>query len=306
MDPEVHDLLVRQHGVVAVWQLIGLGMSPKAVRHMTAPLRRVQSGVYVTGHAPLTVEQRHWAAVATAPGTVLSHISAAVADGFAYYRSSIVTVTRPGSGHRQLVGDVLVSYAILDPADIANISGVPATAVHRTLADLAGHISETRLRRCVREALRVGAATDLDLARACAAVWNRRGAGRLRAAVADYALPQAVRARSDAEVLALALLKQARLPEPQLNRRIAGFECDLRWPATRTIVELDGRSFHNETDDALRDAAWISAGWHVHRVSTQLVYDSPEAFTSRVAALLHADRSFSAHPGADNDRSGDS
>src|SRR5688572_9648969 len=73
-------LAVRQHGVVAWWQLRAAGITRGQLdfRIVTGRLHRVFRGVYAVGHRALTVEGRRMAAVlALGPGAVLSHPSAA-------------------------------------------------------------------------------------------------------------------------------------------------------------------------------------------------------------------------------------
>ncbi len=50
----------RQYGVVAAWQLVEDGMTWAAVRHRTRRLRELHDGVFVTGDAPVTQQQRWW------------------------------------------------------------------------------------------------------------------------------------------------------------------------------------------------------------------------------------------------------
>ena len=62
-----------------------------------------------------------------------------------------------------------------------------------------------------------------------------------------------------------------------MNVRIAGVEADFSWPERRLILELDGPDFHQfPEEDARKQAIWEAAGWEVHRLSTQDVYDHPE------------------------------
>jgi predicted transcriptional regulator of viral defense system len=68
-----------QHGVVATWQLLALGLTMGSIRARVANgrLHRVHRGVYAVGHRRLTVKGRMMAAVlACGPDAVLSHRSA--------------------------------------------------------------------------------------------------------------------------------------------------------------------------------------------------------------------------------------
>ncbi len=51
--------------------------------------------------------------------------------------------------------------------------------------------------------------------------------------------------RSQAEELFLDLVRQARLPAPRVNSRVAGYEVDFFWPEQRLVVEIDGYRYHS-------------------------------------------------------------
>jgi hypothetical protein len=77
-DAAIAALAKRQHGVVARWQLVALGLSRRVVEHRVerGRLHVLYRGVYAVGHRAITREARWIAAVLTAPGSVLSHRSA--------------------------------------------------------------------------------------------------------------------------------------------------------------------------------------------------------------------------------------
>ena len=68
-----------------------------------------------------------------------------------------------------------------------------------------------------------------------------------------------------------------RVPQPDINTRIAGEEADLSWPDRRLIIEIDGGIYHQDKlEDARKTGAWRAAGWDVERVPANDVYDDPE------------------------------
>ena len=72
------------------------------------------------------------------------------------------------------------------------------------------------------------------------------------------------------------ILRDAGRRLPGLNRRIAGEEADLSWPAFRLIIEIDGGPFHLDVgEDTRKQAAWEAAGWEVRRLPSDDVYQRP-------------------------------
>src|SRR3954470_21640887 len=97
-DRVIADVARRQHGVVARWQLLDLGIGEYAVRHRlrAGRLHAVFPGVYAVGHRRLT-RRGHWmaAALACGPAAVLSHRTAAALHGVLWPRDGWPHVTVP-------------------------------------------------------------------------------------------------------------------------------------------------------------------------------------------------------------------
>jgi very-short-patch-repair endonuclease len=188
-------------------------------------------------------------------------------------------ISRPGSGGPRRQGALLILRT--NRIEATTHEGIPITTPERTLFDLAPHLDDTDLARAVREAIRLKTTTASDLFVALARHRGRRGTRRLYETASRYAQLPINRTRSDAEALALHLL---RANPPEVNKRIAGAEADLSWPATRLIVELDGPQFHRDAAEDLRkQQRWERAGWAVRRLPTDDVYLHPERL---VAAAL--------------------
>src|SRR3954451_4868136 len=80
VDRRIAELAERQHGVVALRQLLAIGVTRDAAesRLRRGRLHRIHRGVYAVGHRILTQDGWRMAAVLTAgPDAVLSHYSAA-------------------------------------------------------------------------------------------------------------------------------------------------------------------------------------------------------------------------------------
>ena len=227
-------------------QLEELGLSAAAIAHRVAVgrLEIVEQGVFALPPV-LEDEWGRWmGATLTAPGTCLSHQSAAAAWGFLHLRGPHVTVTRDSSGGPRRHGGVLVFRSSTLKDDRATIRGIPVTAVPRTLLDVAPRLTGRALARAVREAIRLKLTTVEAIADCLTTHRGRRGSRRLGAVLARYAGLPIDRARSGAEVRALELLRAAGYVLPRLNARVAGEEADLSWPAKRLIIEIDSGPFH--------------------------------------------------------------
>lgn len=275
------ELAGRQFNRVSRQQLLDLGFTEQTVE------RRLDSGRFVTVEQgviaiPPVLEHDDWGrwmgATLTAPGTVLSHFSAAAARGLWDRARSVETVTRPGNGGPRRHGGVLVFRSSTLAGEWTELRGIPITSVPRTVVDLAPRISERALARTVREVVRLQLATVDELADAVGRHRGRRGSRRLALALARYTGLPIERARSGAEVRALEVLRDAGRPAPRLNERIVGEEADLSWAAARVIVEIDGGPFHLDVgEDARKQAGWEQAGWTVRRISSDDVYERPTA-----------------------------
>jgi hypothetical protein len=287
-DGEVARLAGEQFNRVSREQLRRLGLSDEAIQHRVAAGRLVivEQGVFAI--APV-LEHDDWGrrmgATLTAPGTVLSHVSAAAAWGIWSAPREFETVTRPGSGGPRRHGGVLAFRSLRLAGECTALRGIPITTVERTLLDLARSVSRKALARAVREAIRLRL-TSLDvLVDAVGRAAGRRGTKALAAALARYSGLPLERARSGSEVRALEVLRDAGRPLPRLNVRRAGEEADLSWTRERLIIEIDGGPFHLDVgEDARKQTCWEAAGWTVRRLPSEAVYESPSSLLALAPA----------------------
>jgi hypothetical protein len=278
-DAQIAELAGRQFNRVSRRQLLDLGLSDKAVRHrvVTGRLVAVEQGVFAI--APVLEDDwgRWMAATLTAPGSVLSHMSAAVAWGLLSVERGVECVTRPGSGGPRRHGGVLAYRSSTLDGDVVMNRGIPITSVPRTLLDLARTVGDRALARALRESVRLKVMTLAALGDRLEEYRGRRGSRRLAETVARYAGLPLERARSGAEIRALEVLRDANRPLPRLNARIAGEEADLSWPTERLVIEIDGGPFHLDVgEDARKQRIWEKAEWTVRRIPSEHVYERPE------------------------------
>jgi very-short-patch-repair endonuclease len=291
------ELAARQHGVVALRQLVEAGVAAATVRGWVRSRRliRLHQGVFAAGHDSLRPEGRYLAAVlACGPGAALSYVSAAAFSGLRRSAASLIDVTAPNRAGRQKPGLRVHRGEHLAADETTVTDAVPVTTIARTLLDLAVVLSPRGVESAVEAAERLELfdlrAVTLLLSRH----FGRRGTARLRRVLGDFD-SEVVRARSESEARLFHLCLDHGLPRPRLNRHIeAGrerFEVDLCWPDARVIVEVDS-PYHDTTAararDAYRDAELRRAGWRVIRCRGPEIVDEPERLVFRIRRHLAA------------------
>jgi len=279
----------RQHGVITRAQLLEIGLSDDGIgrRVKDGRLWRVHQGVYAVGRPTLTLHGRFIAAVLSCgPGAALSHIAAGVLLSLLEERGPRIDVTVPRGGQRRRRGAVIIHRAALPNTDVTTKHGIPVTTPARTLIDLADLLPRPRLERALDEAayLRLDV-TDLQPRP------GRRGSGTLAELIQRHD-PGTTRTRSDLEERMLSLLHRFRLPTPEVNATVEGYEVDFVWRKERLIVETDGWAAHGTRTaferDRRRDADLLAAGWRVLRISYERLTREPEWVAERIAEALRA------------------
>jgi len=156
--------------------------------------------------------------------------------------------------------------------------GLPLTTPARTLHDIATLLPQHQLDRAVEEAqvLRLVTLEELE---------QLPGRALKRALHTEPSLT-----RSEAERRLLDLVRAARLPRPETNVRVAGYEVDFLWRSHRLVVEVDGFAYHATRTaferDRARDATLQAAGYRVIRLTWRQIAEEPHAVVARLASLL--------------------
>ena len=282
-------LATRQTGAISHRQLVDAGLGEGAIRHRIAVgrLHPVHQGVYAVGHAALSARGWAWAALlATGPGAVLSHRSAAAVWGLRPAPDTFVEVTSVARSRRPRSGIRLHRPHVLLPQDVAERDGLPCTSVSRTIADVAAVIDPRGQARVLRRAERLEV---LDVAGIEPHLRpGRRGSASLRRLLLEYREDLVV--RSELEERFLELVCAARLPAPRVNVALTGLEVDFLWPEQRVVVETDGFAYHGGRQafeaDRVRDAALLTSGYRVLRLTWRQVTRERRATTATLRALL--------------------
>jgi very-short-patch-repair endonuclease len=273
-------IAAQQHGMVARRQLVDAGLEEHeiAYRVRTGRLIRRHRGVYAVGHVPPSPHARAMAAVlACGPGAVLSHRSAGALWG-------LVRDTGPpdvtAAGRRRHPG-IAVHRSRLAETDITRHYDIPITTPARTLLDLADSMDPAALTRAVQEArLRHILSLD-DLTRQLVP-------GRRTSVLSRLTDQPTAPTRSVFEDRFLAFVRRNRLPLPEVNAIVAGYEVDILWRPQRLIAELDGHEFHAGSfeRDRDRDADLVTAGFRIVRVTWARLTGSAQREAARFRTLL--------------------
>jgi very-short-patch-repair endonuclease len=204
--------------------------------------------------------------------------------------SGLLDVTVPRRGTTRHRPDIAIrTTRSLPPEDVAVRDRIPCTSVARTLLDLAGIVTPRVLDRALEQSMVLRLYDHGAVMRALERANGRRGAGMLRQCVAKLT-EEPLGTRSELERRILELIRDAGLPRPVANVRVAGFEVDLCWLDQRFIVEADGRRTHDTPQaferDRQRDLELGARGWQVIRITWRQLVERPEQIVAALRTAL--------------------
>ena len=270
----VAEIAARQHGTVDTRQLLEAGLTRAAIRaaEASARLRRKHRGVFLVGASEPPLAAEAAAVLATGPGSVLSHRSAAAMWGLLDRDGTTVDVTTPTN--RRTRDGIRIHRATLNRSDIRVRDNLPLTEPFRTLQDLATDpgLGAAAFESAVSEALIQRLVNEQQLS----------------------AIPRARRlleagsgSRNEAERLLGKLIARAGLERPQRNVHLHGYELDFYWPAHRLNLELDGFRTHGTAlrfrRDRRRDLHLKAHGIDTLRATWWQLADEPERLVATLA-----------------------
>lgn len=252
-------------------------------------LHHLYVGVYAVGHTNISPHGRCLAAVlASGPGTVLSHYSAAWLWGLHRGSPAPYEVTTPLPRRRKPPRIVVHRARHLAAADWAVEAEIPVTSVPRVLLDMAAR-DRRKLRPFMERAEEVGLLDLRNVHELLDRTSGHHGWGRLRRAAAFYEVP-AEFTRSRFEGRFLAAVQAAGLPRPSVNYYLHGFELDMYWEEQRFVVELDAYKTHGTHEaferDRQRSEDLLVHGIAMTRVTDVRFYREPDAVIARIRHLL--------------------
>ena len=280
----------RQRGRIASRQLRAIEVNPSSVTWLVSRGRLFPSlrCVFSVGHnAPTELGAETEALLSVREGAALSHWSAAGLWGLwtpmpAEVDVTVVTTSKasanPGvKAHRSRV---------LQRKDVRIRSGLPVTSPARTLLDIASTATYRQLelgfdRAIIEKLLRPAQVAEL-LSRAGGHPGRKRLTMLLERETSGTTMT-----RSDGEERMLALMRAARLPQPLVNAKVAGYEIDFYWPDHRFAVEVDGWRFHSGRrafeDDRRKDQDLRRAGIDTMRTTGRQLNEQAYALVAGVA-----------------------
>ena len=252
-------------------------------------MQRIHRGVVSIGPGPLHQRGRWWAALlASRPDPALSHLSAAAEDGLAS-EAGTVHVTVPRVTSLRLRGVTVHNARTLDPRDLARSEdGLPITALHRTLLDLAETLPLSRFESIFEEADR-RELLDFRALRACMQRNpGRRGLKPLGRLLEDY-MPVDGAGEGIATEFGRFLAEEG-FPRPRAEILVAGQIVDCFWPEFRFVVELDSRGYHRHWKqherDRARDGGLLREGVRSLRVTHHRLTKERDELVADLAAVL--------------------
>lgn len=285
--------LSRPHGVVGRGQLLGAGIPAHVVDRRVAAgfLRPLHRGVYAVGSVQSDDAPEAAAALACGDGAWISHASSGQLWRVYEKRRRLpidVTVVAPHAPRRR--GIRIHRVQSLQRDEVTRLRGIPITTPARTLLDLSAELPSRELEQAIAVAERARAGTQRRLALLLARYPSRAGTPKLRELLDGSRNPALT--RSEAEERFLALVKKAKLPRPETNVQLHGYELDFLWRDERLVVEIDGFAFHSDRAafeaDRLRDADLAAHGIQVMRITWRQLMEEREATLVRLVQALAA------------------
>lgn len=278
----------RQRGVVALAQLLDLGLTRSSANHavQSGLLIPVATAVYRVVGAPQTLAMATMAASLATDGRA-SHNAAArllrlgtlggvvpihmtVDGGRQHPRVHRIDVA---DGERAFFGVTVHRHRDLGEPTLV-IDGVPCTDGARTLIDLAGMLETDQLADALDRARDLGLVSVDALARRFALIGGR---GRPGTPKIRKVLEQAPRRplQSKLERIAARMIERSGLPQPVRQYTIADvpgpYRLDFAWPGLLAAWETEGFEWHGTRarwkQDRLRVARIEHSGWR-HMVAT--------------------------------------
>ena len=298
----VADLASRQHGIVTLAQLDGLGITrrQRQWRLRTGRWESPYTGIYRIAGLPASWRSDLLAACLAGPA-VSSHRSAAALWDLPGARRDRVEIITPRWERAQHAGLVVHESLLLDTTDETMVDGIPTTTIERTIFDLCACSPDVVVDMAIDRAL---GRSLLDHRRLVAtesrlATKGRPGASRFHRVMARRIEGAATPESAPERRLAHALVKQG-LPEPEVQFAVRDSDgrlvarCDLAYPQWRIVIEYDSVQEHTGRNALLRDSARLNAIAALGFTTVSATIDDLENQAARLASVIRRIRDRSA------------
>ena len=297
-DEAIALLAGRQHGVVARWQLLELGISRRAIQHRleTGRLRPLYPGgawaAYAAGHGALPLAGHALAATITAgPGAAASYWTSLALRNLLERPRPLIHVTTPRA--RRPRRGLFIHRAVLPETDLDLVDGVPCTSVARTCLDISAEGNERALRTLIKRAEFRGLIKPEEIVEILERYPRRRGRRTLARIAAGYALT-AGPTQSPLEDDFAEFCGGRGIPLGETNVPVVAggrtYIVDCIYREARLAIELDGRDAHERAlafeEDRKRDRALTAAGWRPVRVTDAQMRFAADALEADLRCLV--------------------
>ena len=287
VDRLIGAVAARQDSLISWDQLRHLGLGRGAIDHRVKRglLHRLHPGVYCWGTGVQSPRTRARAALyACGSGSAVSHHATCGLLGVRPHPAGAIDVTVIG---RRVRGAGIRAHRVahLDRADVRVVGGIAVTSPARALLEVAHELSPRDLADAVEQAQVKRLVTKRDIEATLERAGPRAGVRALRAVLDEPAFT-----RSRAERRVVALVRAAKLPQPEFNAHLHGYEVDALWRRERVVLEFDSYAFHATKGAFRRDrrksADLERSGHVVLRTTWHELTQESHALVARTAEAL--------------------
>jgi very-short-patch-repair endonuclease len=292
----VAKVAARQKTLATTTQLAQCGLDKDAVAYRVHRSRfhPVFHGVYSVGCGELPRLALELAALlACGENSFISHHSAAFVWGLCTMPPTEVEVSVVGRCCASRKGIRAHRIQTIYRDELRRHEGLWLSSPARAVLEVAAGAAMYELADVVDRGLTGRVVTPRELEAELARNRGRRGVARLAEVLGDEDAMTITRSR--AEKAFLKLIRDARLPPPQVNQRLGRYEPDFMWRDQRVIVELDSYQFHGGPggfqNDREKDLVYRDAGFDVLRPTRNHVIHEPARVLVSVVRALERSRS---------------
>jgi hypothetical protein len=293
----VWELAERQHGVIARWQLVALGLTRGEIDWLIkTKLQRVLSSVYrVPGSVPTWQQEVMSHVLAAGPGAAACLRTAAALLGIPGFRRGVIQVVRPWKRARERRPSWLHESTYLPAHHLIVVEGIPCVRLDRTLFDLCGVLWTERAKAMLKSCLSRKLTTYGRLEKVFfeTARRGRKGSAFMRAFLDNYDAKTVT--ESELEDMVEAVLEDANITGFRRQVNLGNDEKfigrrDWKHETAPVVIEAQSAEFH--TDWAVQVADYYKSlesstiGVHTIPVTFSILVEHPELFTAAVRAEL--------------------